>query len=456
MSNNKHYYNTVIIGAGPAGLFAAYRLAKGNYAGSIALIDKGKPANSRIRSVHTSSDDMIFGVGGAGLFSDGKLCLDYNIGNKLNDLDNQGRLSSYYSYFNTELHDLLGKSCVKDKQLSINADELFQLTSKCSSLGLDYKYYPVLHLGSDRYHDFINKFIQRIKPSCDFYTENNALQFEKSNGRFSIFVQNCQKYHIFECDNLILAPGKNGANWLYRMAEDVGIKTEYNPVYVGLRIETAKNEDNALTKLSDDPKIHMFLDGQHMKTHCFCEGGYVVAVDYNGYKTISGHSFSQRKSKNTNFNVLLKTNSENVEHKVVDLLSTTSIQGNCKPLLQRLGDFRKSQDTIKSDIDGNTISPTLNHYCLGDLNKSFSKDYRKMFLVFINKLNELYPGVNQDSTLLYAPVVEWCSRRVKVDEYMQTDIENLFVCGDGSGWTQGIVAASVSGIIPGEAVLRRK
>lgn len=456
MGKNKRSYNTIIIGAGPAGLFAAHRLVNSNYKGSIAIIDKGKPVDSRKCDVAPSSNDTVLGVGGAGFFSDGKLCISYKVGNKLHDLDGEHRLFNCFSYFNETLTNLLVESRINYVRKIYNNDEITLFKKRCKNLGLKYNFYPVIHLGSDHYYKFTNKVVNSLQAKCDFYTLSTAVEFKKKNGKFDILIDNCQKHYLFQSDNLILAPGKNGANWLYEIAEGIGLRTEYNPVYMGLRIETRKKVPNSLTNLSDDPKIHMILNDVHTKIHCFCEGGQVIAVDYNGYQTVGGHSFSRRHSPNTNFSILYKVNSKNVESRVLDFLSSVNNQGKGKPLLQRLGDFRKLKTTMEKDLKNNPVRPTLDNYSTGDLSKLLPKEVRETFLIFIEKLNNFYPDVNHPSTLLYAPVIEWCTRRFKVNENMQTDIDNLFVCGDGSGWTQGIVAAAISGILASELILERQ
>lgn len=453
MSSNIKFYDTIIVGAGPAGLFAAHRLINGNHRNkNIAILEKGKDVEDR-RCLHQSLDvDITSGIGGAGLFSDCKLCLSYDIGHKLNELGNVDGLLTSFSYFNRLLSNLLNAK----KNLDITGNEqkerALQLTTKCSKIGLDYRFYPVKHLGSDRSKVFIKKLVDYLKPKCYIYTNSNVVEFSKENGKFNVSVEKDGKCRVFQGNHLILAPGKNGAAWLTTKAKDMGLNILTNSVYIGLRVETLKNKSNLLTSVSDDPKVEINLNGIHMKTHCFCEGGYVIAIDYEGSKVIGGHSLSQRDSPNTSFNVLFRINSNDAEHHVSDYLSAINNLGKGRPVIQKLADFRERRATTYEDIKTNLVSPTLNYYSTGDLTLILHEDFTETFLLFLEKLNILHPDVDNDSTLLYAPVVEWCPKRFKVNENMQTDIENLYVCGDGSGWTQGIVASAMSGILAAEAL----
>ena len=75
---------------------------------------------------------------------------------------------------------------------------------------------------------------------------------------------------------------------------------------------------------------------------------------------------------------------------------------------------------------------------------------------FINNFNNLCPGFNNNDNLVYAPAIEWNTYQVKINEEMETKQRNLYIIGDGSGFTQGIIAAGITGIIAAQSIIRKK
>ena len=129
--------------------------------------------------------------------------------------------------------------------------------------------------------------------------------------------------------------------------------------------------------------------------------------------------------------------------------------GAGKPILQRLGDLKRGRRSTKEKIQKNIVKPTLNNVTPGDI--SMAMPYRIMtdILESIEKLDKVINGLNNDSTLIYAPEIKYSAKRIITTDFLETKIENIFVAGDGAGITRGIIAAAVSGLIAANGILKK-
>ncbi|HPI77184.1 MAG TPA: hypothetical protein PLK80_10670 [bacterium] len=195
-----------------------------------------------------------------------------------------------------------------------------------------------------------------------------------------------------------------------------------------------------------------------IRTFCMCPNGEVALEKYREVVTVNGHSYSGRKTDNTNFAVLVSTNFTRPFNEPIaygkHVASLANLLGE-GVIVQRLGDLRNGRRSTQRRIEKGAVRPTLKQATPGDL--SFVLPYRHLqgILEMLEALDQIAPGVNSKSTLLYGVEVKFYSSRVELDENLQTPIENLYAIGDGAGITRGLVQASVSGIAAARSVLRK-
>ncbi len=212
-------------------------------------------------------------------------------------------------------------------------------------------------------------------------------------------------------------------------------------------------------------KNHTLLTERNGKiwwsSNCWCDSGFVAVEEYRdtGIKLVNGHSYADKKSDNTNFALLVtKTFGEpfNDPHgyaegfaKMANMLSGGSV------LVQRYGDFKSGRRSTDKRITEGALIPTLTTAVAGDI--SLALPYRQMYAIdeMLQAMDNILPGMASDYTLMYALEAKFFSNKVDIDSDSMTQVEHLYVAGDGSGWTRGLNQAAIQGIVVADSILRK-
>ncbi|MCL5773815.1 MAG: FAD-dependent oxidoreductase, partial [Firmicutes bacterium] len=196
-----------------------------------------------------------------------------------------------------------------------------------------------------------------------------------------------------------------------------------------------------------------------VRTFCMCPSGEVVTEYSDGIVTVNGHSYSEKKTENTNFALLVsKTFTEPFKDpiaygqyiaRLANLLSNGVI-------VQRLGDLDSGRRSTPDRLKKSIIMPTLKDATPGDLSLVLPYRHLSSILEMLKALDQVAPGIYSKHTLLYGVEVKFYSSQLMVDEHLETPISNLFAAGDGAGITRGLMQASASGIVAAREILRRE
>jgi hypothetical protein len=259
---------------------------------------------------------------------------------------------------------------------------------------------------------------------------------------------------------VIVAPGRIGAEWLKTEAEVLGLKTLNNPVDIGVRVELPAAIMEELTSILYEPKLIYYsksFDDQ-VRTFCVSPLGEVITESYDGILTVNGQSYAERKTKNTNFAILVSTSftepfREPIAYgKYIARLSNLLSGG---VIIQRLGDLKAGRRSTEERIKRSLCVPTLKNVTPGDL--SFVLPYRYLADIqeMLQALDKLAPGVNSNDTLLYGIEVKFYSSRLELTDHLETKIKNMFTIGDGAGVSRGLIQASSSGVIVAKEIAKR-
>lgn len=448
--NNKILNEILIIGAGPAGLFSALILSE--YKGlKISIIDSGLSINHRN---HAKPENLVSGVGGAGLFSDGKLCIDLNVGGYLNTV-----------LTNVELNDITNKilkyifTVMPELQFSRNKHVKFQDYKKESQEKFYTKNYPVLNIGTDRGKILIERLVSLLSSrGINIESSTKVSSIKKNQNKFEISTLKVGASELRYYDEVISALGKVGAEQQSETCKSLGIKQSSNPMYIGVRLETNSDVLSSLFKSSSDPKIKISLpDGSHVKTHCASNNGEVAYASYSGYPMAVGHQYNNYKSGRSGFALLwdgIRYSGNDDSHSYAkSILKRFKDDVGEGLALQSLPDFLNNQQTQLID---NGLNITCKNYKQVNLWDLFPKEVCLALKIMIEALIEKFPNLNQTSTVLYAPVIEWWMSTVNVNgSSMETSLPGYYVCGDGSGWSQGIVHAAATGILAAENIISK-
>jgi uncharacterized FAD-dependent dehydrogenase len=124
-------------------------------------------------------------------------------------------------------------------------------------------------------------------------------------------------------------------------------------------------------------------------------------------------------------------------------------------IVQRLGDLEAGRRSTPERLSRSVVTPTMPSATPGDLNLVLPYRYVKNILEMLHAMDKVAPGVASRHTLLYGVEVKFYSNRLQLTSELETEVENLFACGDGAGVTRGLVQASATGIVAARAVLQR-
>ncbi len=454
-------YDVIIVGAGPAGMFAANELAD-KY--DILVVDKGRDILDRNckreaadRCVECNPCDIMCGVGGSGTFSDGTLNLRPDIGGNLDEYTCDTKRSE-------ELVDAVDKIFVKyGAPESINtpsSQDIEDLKRKAASVGAYFIDIKQRHIGSDKTPDVIKNFKDYLTGAgIEFLVKKEVLELVIEN-KVCKGVEFSDGSKVYS-DKVILAPGRVGARWADDIANKYNITKHFAPLDVGVRVEVPAIVMDPVTNINRDPKFHIRSKTYDDLTRTFCtnEHGFVVKETYNGSVGVNGHSMKYKRSENTNFAFLvqqaLTEPQENTIKYGKSLAKLATTIGGGKPIVQKMGDLRRGRRSTQNKIDINDVKNTLKHATPGDISMALTRRIAQDIIEGLETLDKIIPGVASDSTLLYAPEIKFYSNKLIVDENLETSISNLFAAGDGTGLSRDIVNAAATGMLAAKGILNK-
>jgi uncharacterized FAD-dependent dehydrogenase len=341
----------------------------------------------------------------------------------------------------------------------VDTDHIEEIEHKASLAGLKLIPERLRHLGTEKCAQVLREMKKSLQGSVEIKTDAEVKTLLTDQGR-AVGVETSSGERI-SSKYVIVAPGRVGAEWLTSEAQTLGLKTLNNPVDVGVRVEIPAAVTEQLTKILYEPKFIYFSKSfdDRVRTFCFNPFGEVITESYNDVVTVNGQSYSEMRTQNSNFAVLVSTSftepfKEPIAYgkylaRLANLLSGGII-------VQRLGDLEAGRRSTRDRIERNLVQPTLKSATPGDL--SFVLPYRYLSDIreMLHALDLVAPGICSKHTLLYGVEVKFYSSRLELTENLETRIKNLFAIGDGAGVTRGLVQASASGVIVAREILRRE
>lgn len=452
-------FDVIVVGAGPAGIFAALELSRRTSL-KVAVLEKG-PAIERRRcparegkgcaSCHPCA--IMSGWGGAGAFSDGKLTLSPASGGHLGETLGEERAQvlidqvdrTYVSY---------GANPVIYGGLS---DEFEALEKRSALAGLKLISVPIRHIGTERCVDIMTRMYDDLVASgVQVMTRTPVARVLAKDGQ--VTGVETSNGDVFEAEYVIVAPGREGASWLQNIADDLRLSHTCNPVDLGVRVELPATVLEPITDLLYEFKFLFYSRAfdDRVRTFCVCPHGEVSTEFAGEVMTVNGHSYADRKTANTNFALLVsKSFTEPFDDPIAygkSIARLANLLGG-GVLVQRLGDLEGGRRTNTQRLTRSIVTPTLKSATPGDLGLVLPYRYIVNLLEMLHALDRVAPGVCAPHTLLYGVEVKFYSNRLRLSAGLETEVRNLFACGDGAGITRGLIQASASGLIAARSIL---
>ena len=268
-----------------------------------------------------------------------------------------------------------------------------------------------------------------------------------------VIKRNNQEEKVY-AKKVVLAPGRDGSAWLTKVLSNQGLKLYNNQVDIGVRVETSNIVMEEINKnLYEGKFVYNTSVGTKVRTFCSNPSGHVVIENHSGTMLANGHAYHDPKlgSKNTNFALLVShTFSEpfnepnEFAHEISRLANKLS---NGSVIVQRYGDIKRGRRTTYKRLKEGYTEPTLPEAVPGDLGLVLPYNTMKSIIEMLEALDNVTPGIANEHTLLYGVEAKFYSARPKVRDGFESEIDDLYVAGDGAGLTRGLAQAGANGIL---------
>ena len=456
-------YDVIIVGGGPAGIFAALELSQSTNL-SILLLEKGRdlhlrrcPIIGKNRSCPPCSPcDLVSGWGGAGAFSDGKLTLSPQVGGQLKAYLGTDKAADLIHYVD-DIYLKFGAS----SEVYGAGTEVEQLSQKAKKAGLRLIPAPIRHMGTESCREVLRDMHKFLADRIESQTDTAAVSLIRQNGRIK-GIQTDDGQRI-ESRYLIIAPGREGADWLLKEAGRLGLTLHNNPIDVGVRVEVPMTVLQEFTDTLYEIKLEFYSPtfGDRIRTFCMCPAGEVTMETTGGLDpviTVNGHSYAHRKTANTNFALLVSATfsppfREPIAYGKYLARIANIISGGV--IVQRWGDLSQGRISTSNSIEEGAVKPTLRSATPGDLGYVIPYRFLKGINEMLTAMDKLAPGVASPDTLLYGIEVKFYSSRLELTQNLETEIPNLFAIGDGAGVSRGLIQAAASGVVAAREIIRK-
>lgn len=466
-------YDTIIIGAGPMGIFTAYELMQKAPNMKVLLIDKGHDIYHRVcpiisKKIKQCPKDMYgnsgckpacsitCGFGGAGAYSDGKFNITNEFGGWMSDYIDSDEVIDLIRY----VDEINLKHGAPKEITDPYTKEVLDIERRGIAVGLKLLRSEVRHLGTEINLQVLQSIYEEMKGHIDymFSTEVTELVVEDNQIKGVVLSDDS----VIEADYVVIGVGRGGSNWQTQVLEKHGVKFHNNRVDIGVRVETNDIVMEEINKYLYEGKfIYNTSVGTQVRTFCSNPSGHVVVENWNGIMVCNGHAYHDSKlgSNNTNFALLVSHEFEEPFHDANEYAREISHLANKLSgggvIVQKFGDIIKGRRSTQKRINEGFVKPTLKEAIPGDLGLILPYNTMKSLIEMINALDAVTPGIANDHTLFYGVEAKFYSDRVEVTNEFETSIKNLFVGGDGAGITRGLAQAGANGVKVARVIVSR-
>ncbi|HKL60964.1 MAG TPA: NAD(P)/FAD-dependent oxidoreductase [Acholeplasma sp.] len=458
-------YDCIIVGAGPAGLYAAYELGQNRPDLNVLLIEKGHDIYHRkcpiLMGILTKCPidrtgvagcypacSITSGFGGSGAYSDGKFNITSQFGGWLTDYLASQEVEDLISYVDRINLSHGATTIITDPTTA----EVRQIEKRALGVGLKLLRARVRHLGTEQnllimksiYESMVDKIEMKFKSEVkDIIVENGIV-------KGVIMAKNDEKIYA---DKIILTVGREGATWLSGLCTRHNIKMTNNQVDIGVRVETNNIVMEEINEhLYEGKFIFNTTVGTQVRTFCSNPSGHVVIENHNGTMLANGHAFRDENlgTDNTNFALLVShqfkepfDKPNEFAHAIGQLANKLSM-GSI--IVQKYGDIKLGRRTTEKRLKEGFVKPSLKEAVPGDLGLVLPYKTMKSLIEMVEALDHITPGIASEHTLFYGVETKFYSARPEISNQFETKIGGLFVAGDGAGITRGLAQAGANGV----------
>ncbi|MBP1157136.1 MULTISPECIES: NAD(P)/FAD-dependent oxidoreductase [unclassified Paenibacillus] len=466
--NNR--YDVIIVGAGPAGIFAAYELTLKAPQLKVLLIDKGHdidsrrcpileekiqlcppPAGKKEYAGCLPACSITGGFGGAGAYSDGKFNITTEFGGWLTDYLTPSRVLDLIRY----VDGINLNHGATDNVTDPTTEVVRSIEQRGYAAGLKLLRAQVRHLGTEQNLEILRSINAYLKTKIDmqFKTEVADLLTVKTKDGHQIRGIVLKNGEEIDAGKVLVAPGRDGSAWLTEVLRKRRLKMYNNQVDVGVRVETS---DVVMREINEHLYEGKFIFntsvGTRVRTFCSNPSGHVVVENHSGVMAANGHAYKDPAlgSANTNFALLVShrftepfDKPNEYAREICERANDLSSGG---VIVQKYGDIIRGRRSTEARIKEGFLEPTLKEAVPGDLGLVLPYNTMKSLIEMVEALDKVTPGIASEHTLFYGVEAKFYSARPKLTEQLETEIEGLYCGGDGAGVTRGLAQAGAAGV----------
>jgi uncharacterized FAD-dependent dehydrogenase len=472
-------YDLIVVGAGPAGIFACYEMTLKHPKAKVLLLDKGHdiyrrncpileekirlcppPAGKKDFAGCLPACSITSGFGGAGAYSDGKFNITTEFGGWMTDYIAPSKVLDLIKYVDA----INLKHGATLEMTDPTTEAIKRIEQRGYAAGLKLLRAQVRHLGTEQNLQILQSIFEYLRDKIDmlFKTEVEDIVTAKQGDRHTIKGITLKNGESYQSDNVLIAPGRDGSAWLTDILKKRRLKMFNNQVDVGVRVETS---DVVMREINEHLYEGKFIFntsvGTRVRTFCSNPSGHVVVENHSGVMAANGHSYKDPAlgSSNTNFALL-------VSHKFTEPFDKPNEYAReiCKRandlssggvIVQKYGDIIRGRRSTTDRIREGFLEPTLHEAVPGDLGLVLPYNTMKSLVEMMEALDKVTPGIASEHTLFYGVEAKFYSARPKLTEAFETEIAGLFCGGDGAGITRGLAQAGAAGIWIARNIMER-
>lgn len=459
-------YDIIFVGAGQSAIMGAYEALRINPNLKILLLDKGLMWEDRIQAVTSKNKStlspIVYGVGGAGAFSDCKYNLDYRVGGDVYTVAGKQIVDELIQY-TVDLYRELG--CGVEPVGGAMNSEVASIKKSCIENNVQLVDTLTMHLGTDGARDLYTLLINElIAKKVEFVTSAEWEDLIVEQGSLTgVIYQHEGQVKKALGEKIVVAVGRSGASKMQEIAKKHDIVFEQGSVDVGVRAEIPDLVMQSINENFYEAKMIYYTNKYKDKMRTFCSNpsGFIAVEKHeDGVVLANGHAYKNKKSNNTNLALLCTQTftepfNEPFEY-AKSIARMSSMLTGGKILCQSYGDLIEHRRSTEQRLSRLNIMPTISDYVAGDISLACPKRILDNIIEFIEVHGKITPGFASADLLLYFPEIKFRSVRLKINQHMETTLKGLYVAGDSSGYGSGLNQAAVMGLLAVRHILSSK